>query len=125
MNPTLAHIRLTLAREPGHPDGDPETGYDLVAVVDHDGRLDAAGCKAAGERCRVRRFEAGETVSTGRLRHAGQPRWLLDFEPGDRDDQTGFRFDDAAFLPGAYVSLTGHDGVQHTYAVAQFGPVES
>ena len=119
MDPILTHIRLTLAREPGRPDGDCGSGYDLVAVVDQDGRLDAAGCKAAGDRCRVRRFEGGETVATGRLRHAGRHRWILDFDPGDRHDQTGFRFEDIAFLPGAYVSLTGHGGAQHTFAVAR------
>lgn len=125
MSPTLSHIRLTLAREPGHPDGDPGTGYDLVAAVDPDGRLDAAGCKAAGDKCRVRRFQAGETMATGRLRHAGHHRWVLDLEPGETDDQTGFRFDDAVFHPGAYVSLTAQDGGQHTYVVAQLAPVES
>lgn len=125
MSPTLAHIRLTLAREPDHPEGDPATGYDLVAAVDRDGRLDPAACKAAGARCHVRRFEGGETVAIGRLRHAGHHRWVLDLDPGEQDDQIGFRFDDAAFLPGAYVSLTGHDGVQHTYSVAMFGPVQA
>ncbi|KQP46517.1 MAG: hypothetical protein WC563_09905 [Brevundimonas sp.] len=123
MSPTLAHIRLTLAREPGHPVGDPETGYDLIAVVDHDGRLDAAGCKAAGEHCRIRRFEGGQTVAFGHLRPISNHRWILDFDPGEKDDQIGFRFDDASFLPGAYVSLTGGAGEQHTYCVSMFGPV--
>ena len=28
------HIRLELAREPGHPAGDPASGYDIVAPLD-------------------------------------------------------------------------------------------
>jgi hypothetical protein len=33
-------IRIVLAREPGHPDGDDEVAYIFVAPVDAEGRID-------------------------------------------------------------------------------------
>lgn len=114
MSPTTRHIRLVLAREPGSPAGDPDTGYDLVAHLDAESRLDPAACRADAERCRVRRFAAGATVATGRLRHGAGNRWLLDFD-GERNDVSGFA--DERFVPGEYVSLIGADGSSHTYRV--------
>ena len=55
---TFQHIRLELARDADHPHGDSANGYDLVAPLDGDGRLDLAACRAEPDRCRVRRFEA-------------------------------------------------------------------
>ena len=78
---TFQHIRLELAREPDHPRGSASTGYDLVAPLDAEGRLDPAALKAAPERSHVRRFVDDATVATGRLRHADDGRWILDLDP--------------------------------------------
>ena len=110
------HIRLKLAREPGHPHGDPGTGYDIVAFLDDDGRLDLDACRDAGDRCRVRRFVDDDTVATGRLRHTTGDRWLLDF-PENGEDATGFRLGDERFVTGEYVSMIAGDGATHTYVV--------
>ena len=110
------HIRLELAREPGHPHGDPGTGYDIVAFLGEDGRLDLAACRDGAERCRVRRFVGDETAATGRLRHTTGDRWLFDF-PGEQADATGFRLGDERFVPGEYVSVITADGETHTYLV--------
>ena len=53
---TLSKIRLLLAREPGHPAGDATHGYDIVAPLDRDGKLDASAWKDNREACKVRRF---------------------------------------------------------------------
>lgn len=117
------HIRLELAREPGRPAGDPTEGYDIVAPLDADGRLDPAGCREAPERCYARRFVDGATEAKGRLRYGPGDRWTIDLEPGDADDAVGFRFGDERFVAGEYVSLTLTDGEQHTYVVAAVAPV--
>jgi len=116
------HIRLELAREPSHPEGDRAEGYDIIAPLRADRRLDAETWRDVPDRCRVRRFGGGATLAFGRLRHAGPDRWFLDFEPGEADDVHGFRLANEAFQTGEYVSLS-HDGQAHTYVVARAEPV--
>lgn len=123
MTGTLTHIRLELAREPGRPAGDPGDGWDIVAVLDADGRLDAEGCRAAGDKVRVRRFEGDETVAVGKLRQGPGGRWLLDLAPDDAVDAAGYRFGEERFVVGEYVSLDETDGDQHTYVVARATPL--
>lgn len=115
----LHHIRLELAREPGHPEGASGEGYDIVAPLDGEGRLDGAAQRAEPGHGHVRRFSGNETVSTGRLRHGPGGRWMLDMDQGDGEDATGFRFDDERFVVGEYVSLSSPSGGQHTYVVAR------
>lgn len=119
MTETLTHIRLELAREPGRPAGDAADGWDIVAALDRDGRLDADACRRAGDRVRVRRFSGDRTVATGRLRQGAGGRWILDLEPDDATDATGYRFGEERFVPGEYVSMDEADGDQHTYVVAR------
>lgn len=113
------HIRLELAREPGHPAGAPDEGYDIVAPLDDEGRLDAAALRAAPERNHVRRFSHDETVAAGKLTHGPGGRWILDVEPDAANDVVGFHFEDERFVTGEYVSLTLPSGGQHTYVVAR------
>ncbi|WP_339933556.1 hypothetical protein [uncultured Brevundimonas sp.] len=120
---TFQHIRLELAREPDHPRGNASTGYDLVAPLDADGRLDPAALKAEPDRSHVRRFVDDATVATGRLRHTADDRWVLDLDPGDADDVTGFRLGEETFVLGEYVSMLTANGTQHTYAVKRLQPV--
>lgn len=113
------HIRLELAREPDHPAGAPDEGYDIVAALDGEGRLDGEAQRAEPERGHVRRFSRNDTVSTGRLRQGSGGRWILDMEEGEADDATGFRFSDERFVVGEYVSLSLPSGDKHTYVVAR------
>lgn len=119
----FSHIRLELAREPGHPAGASDEGYDIVAPLDTQGRLDAVALKSASERNHVRRFSHNETVATGKLVHGPGGRWTLDVEPGDTADGVGFHFRDERFVTGEYVSLTLPTGEQHTYVVARVAEV--
>jgi len=123
MTSTLTHIRLELAREPGSPAGNPQDGWDIVAVLDAGGKLDAEGCRDQSDRLHVRRFEDNQTVATGTLRQGPGGKWLLDLAPEDAPDATGFRFGEERFVAGEYVSLINADGEPHAYVVAKAAPL--
>jgi hypothetical protein len=115
---SFRHIRLELAREPGNPEGDADHGYDILAPLDEDYRIDADTQKAHVDACRVRRFIDGETDAVGLLRHGPGGRWYFDYDPDrDDDDETGYRFGEERFVMGEYVSLADADGDMHTFRV--------
>lgn len=118
------HIRLELAREPGHPHGDPRDGWDIVAALDDAGRLDLAACRADPQRCFVRRFLRDATIATGHLRHGFGDRWILDLEGRDDLDATGFRLGEERFALGEYISIVSADGKSHTYSVERLEPID-
>ena len=93
-------IRIVLAREPGHPDGDDEIAYTFVAPVDTEGRIDPKLWRAHREACRVSRQRPNEQDQLGHLV----------YHPG------GFHFADERFVVGEYVSINEH-GKMHTYRV--------
>lgn len=117
------HVRLELAREPDHPAGDPQFGYDLVAPLDADHKLEKATCEAQADHCRVRRFRNDVTEAVGRIALADDGRWFFDFEPGEEDDEFGFRLGDERFVLGEYVSIQAADGGAHTFRVTKSSPV--
>ncbi|TIU94074.1 MAG: hypothetical protein E5W01_02545 [Mesorhizobium sp.] len=112
------HIRLLLARETGHPTGDHEEGYDVLAPLDSDGRIDAHEWKEHRGACRVRRFRTGEDDLIGRLRRKPGGQWYFDYAEGDRDYDIGFHLGDERFVTGEYVSIE-RNGAMHTYQVAR------
>lgn len=115
---TLKQVRLELARDHDHPNGSREHGYDLIAPLDEQGHLDAAEWKKNRDRCRVRRFWAGEPNEIGHLVHRPGGTWAFDYNPKSKsDDKSGFKFDKHRFVPGEYVSLTEHDGVLRTFFI--------
>ena len=120
----LHHIRLELAREPGHPHGDADDGYDLVLTLDKDARLDAATVSAAPDRTRVRRFQGGQTLAVGQLTRADDGRWVLDL-PGEDADAQGFRLEDEQFVVGEYVSLAQPGGEMRPYRVSLVQPLSA
>ena len=112
------HIRILLARETGHPGGDPNEGYDILAPLGPDGRLDAADWKSHQAHCRVRRFSAGAEDRIGRLRRKPGGQWYFDYEEGERDDEIGYHFGEERFVTGEYVSIA-HGDHMHTYMVVR------
>lgn len=112
------HIRLLLARESGHPGGDPDEGYDILAPLTPDGYLDAAEWKTHQEKCRVRHFSARQEDRIGRLRRKPGGQWYFDYEEGERDDELGFHFGEERFVVGEYVSIS-HLGEMHTFQIAR------
>ena len=117
LTPNFRHVRLLLAREKGHPAGDREEGYDLLAPLDSDGRLDAVEWKSHQAACRVRRFHPGE-VRIGRLRRKPGGQWYFDYAEGDQDDEIGFHLGEERFMTGEYVSIW-RAGSMHTYQVVR------
>lgn len=116
LNAKFRHVHMELAREKGHPDGDRGDGYDILAPLDDEGRLDAGQWKTNRDACRVRRFRPGETDRIGLLKRKPGGAWYFDYEEGEADDELGFRFNDERFVPGEYVSLT-NAGETHTYRI--------
>jgi hypothetical protein len=123
----LKRIRLNLARSKEFPLGSDRHGYEFVAPLDADGRIDAELWRKHREHCGVRRFWAGEDDQHGRLVHKPggkeHARWIFDYdESSDEDDEAGYRFADHVFRPGEYVSIRDEDGALHTFLVASVEP---
>lgn len=121
MSPTPAHVRLTRASGTHRSACLAET-YDMVLVVDHDGRLDPDGCITAGRLCKVRSLRCGKTVAVGLLRRTGPAGWGIDFPEGEPSG-TFQDLEATPLLPGNSVTLTDTTGVTEIYMVAAFGPV--
>ncbi|MDP4003336.1 hypothetical protein Q8W67_07635 [Methylobacterium sp. NEAU K] len=123
----LHRVILTLARCPEHPDGSAGRGYEIVAPLGPDGRLDAALWSESRDHCRVRRFWTGEPDRYGRLVHRaggeGGATWLIDYD--DRtteDDEPGYRLGTHVFVEGEYVSIReADDETYHTFKVTRLG----
>lgn len=115
----LRQIRLELARDPDHPEGSRDRGYELIVPLDGKGRIDAAAWKELRDRCRVRRFWVGEEEEVGHIVHKPGGAWAFHYDiRGDVvHDETGFRFESHAFIPGEYVSLKEQDGMLRTFRV--------
>ena len=56
-------FRLALAREPGHPEGDAEVAYIIVAPLDSEDRIDARLWREYRDACRVVRQRPDERTS--------------------------------------------------------------
>jgi hypothetical protein len=129
---TLPHafkrIRLELARSKEFPSGSARHGYELVAPLDSEGRIDAQLWQRYRDHCRVRRFWGDEAEEVGRLVHKpGGPehaRWVFDYDPAtSADDEPGFRFGSHVFTYGEYVSIRDPEGELHTFKVVSVQPV--
>ena len=120
----LSIIRLELARDPAHPSGSADHGYEFVAPLDPEGHIDAEGWRQARDRCRVRRFWEGNPDEMGHLVHRRGGSWAFHYDvAGDPDeDEPGYKFDAHAFQEGEYVSLREPDGELMTFQVVSVRP---
>ena len=123
----LKRIRLNLARSKEFPQGSGNHGYEFVAPLDANGRIEPTLWKKYREHCGVRRFWEGEDDEIGRLVHkpggAEHARRIFDYdETAEDDDEAGYRFGDHAFRNGEYVSIRDEDGVLHTFQVVSVEP---
>lgn len=116
-------IRLELAREPGRPSGDAETGYMLVAPIDARGHLDPDAAREHPAACKVIRFRRGAGAVAGRLRRRPGGSWAIHYElEGGEDDDPGYRLGEHVFAPGEYVTIVEDEG-DHTYRVVSVQPL--
>lgn len=121
MTANLKRVRLELARTTEYPEGSSDHGYEFIAPVNNNGHIDSGDWKKVRELCRVTRF-AGEETETGMLRHVGRG-WRFDYNDASRDDDEPlFKLDRHALMPGAYVSITEHDGVQRPFKIVSVTP---
>ncbi len=113
-------IRLELAREPGHPEGDRDIGYTIVAPLGPDGRLDAELVLAHRDDCAVARFHHDDDIEHGHLRRRPGGSWSFHYDPPDEgeDDDPAYRLGQHRFVLGEYVTIAEDDGA-HTYRVAR------
>lgn len=122
----LKRIRLELARSKDFPDGSSNHGYELVAPLDADARIDPALWRKHREHCRVRRFW-GNDEEVGHLLHKpGGPehaQWIFDYDnAAEYNDEFGYRFGTHAFRPGEYASIRDEIGELHTFRVVSVTP---
>jgi hypothetical protein len=104
-------IRIELAREPGHPEGDTGHAYVFVAPLDADDRIDAKLQREHHEACHVTRLRPDQDDQHGLLVHRG---WA--FHYADTPDEVAHHFADERFVFGEYVSIN-EGGKLHTYRV--------
>lgn len=110
-------IRIVLAREPGHPEGDNEVAYIFVAPVDAEGRIDPKLWRSHREACRVSRQRPNEQDQFGHLVHRSGTGWGFHYDgEANLPDDVGFHFADERFVVGEYVSVSER-GKMHTYRV--------
>jgi hypothetical protein len=122
MTMSLMKIHLNLGRTDGFPYGSSQHGYEFVAPLTKDNRIDLNAWRQLKARCRVVRFWGGEPEEQGTLRHVGRG-WRFDYDSKkSEDDEPFFKLDKHPLLPGAYVSITEHDGVQRPFRVVAVTP---
>jgi hypothetical protein len=111
-------IRIELAREPGHPEGDAGVAYIIIAPLDADYRIDLLLWRQYREACRIARLRPNRQDEHGHLVHRQGGGWAFHYENGTNvPDEVGFHFADERFASGEYVSIN-EGGRMHTYRVA-------
>jgi hypothetical protein len=115
--PQFRQFRLALAREPGHPEGDAEVAYIIVAPLDPEDRIDANLWREHREACRVVRQRPDEQDQHGHLVHRPGGSWGFHYNGRvNQPDEVGYHFGDERFTVGEYVSINER-GKMHTYRV--------
>lgn len=119
--------KISLEPAPGPKEPTPDAAYEFVAPLDVEGQIDLSAWKSARALCFVHRRQTSGAVQHGLLVHrsggTGGGTWVFDYEPGQGDEESGFRFETHRFLSGAYVSIRDADGDMHTYKVVSVKPV--
>lgn len=118
----LKRIRLELARDEDFPQGSARHGYEFVAPLDDEGRIDGEGFLQAPEKCRVLRFWGDDEHETGNLKRLRGGTWAFHYAKAgdiDVDDEQGYRFQTHHFRPGEYVSIREADEELRTFRVTR------
>jgi hypothetical protein len=114
--PQFRQIRIDLAREPGHPEGDAATAYMIVAPLDPEGRIDPKLWRTHREACRIAQLRPNREDSRGHLVHRPGGGWAFHYGADAKPDDVGFHFADERFVTDEYVSIN-EAGKMHTYRV--------
>jgi hypothetical protein len=110
-------IRIELARGPGHPEGDTDVAYVIVAPLGSNDRIEPALWREYREACRIARLRPGQEDRLGHLVHRQGGGWAFHYNATAKlPDEVGFHFADERFAPGEYVSIN-ENGKMRTYRV--------
>lgn len=111
-------IRIELAREPGHPEGDAAVAYVIVAPLDANDRIDAKLWREHREACRIARLRPDQDDALGHLVHRPGGGWEFHYDAADTavPDEVGIHLADERFVLGEYVAIK-EAGKTHTYRV--------
>ncbi|HUO92071.1 MAG TPA: hypothetical protein VMU22_04075 [Rhizomicrobium sp.] len=119
---SLNRIRLELARMSGFPAGSPWHGYEFVAPLTADGRVDHTAWNELKEMCHVTRFWGDEPDEHGRFVHAASG-WCFKYSQGSEIKRESlFKLDRHRFTPGGYVTVTEPDGEQRAFRIVAMTP---
>ncbi len=125
---SLRKVTLHAARSKTFPEGSIRHGYDFVAPLTEEGRINLELWKAHRGECFAHRFWAGEPAMQGLLVHRaggrGGSTWAFEWKSPQvaRDDEDeGFRFGDHVFKIGEYVSIREAEGELVTFRVVGVG----
>jgi hypothetical protein len=114
--PQFRQIRMELAREHDHPEGDHDVSYIIVAPLNPDGMIDPKLWKQHREACRVTRLRPNEQEGHGHLVYHPGGAWGFHYDDEILPDEAGYHFADEHFVAGEYVSIN-EAGKMHTYRV--------
>ena len=118
--------KISLESVPAPKEAVIDAHYDFFAPLDAQSYIDLSAWKHARALCFVHRKDKEGTVQHGLLMHrpggTGGSTWVFDYELGQGDEESGFRFESHAFVVGAYVAIRDADGQSHTYRVAEVKP---
>lgn len=118
--------RIRLEGAPGPHEPAPDAVYEFVAPLDSRGQIDVEAWKKERALCFVHRLEHDGAVRHGLLVHrpggTNGATWAFDYELGEGEEETGFRFEAHVFTQGGYVSLRDADGDLRTYRIASLKP---
>jgi len=122
----MMRVTLHAARSREFPDGSIRHGYEFIAPLDTDGRIDLESWKERRRECFALRFWGDEKRLKGVIAHvAGGPRgssWAFEWDQGGEGEEQGYRFGEHAFAVGEYVSVRELDGELLTFRVASVTP---
>src|SRR5438128_834219 len=94
-------IRIELAREPGHPEGEAGVAYVIIAPLDADDRIDSTLWREHREACRIVRLRPDKQDGHGHLVHRPGGGWAVHYDTGtNMPDKVGFQFADEHFAAG-------------------------
>jgi acetyl esterase/lipase len=115
--PQFRQIRLELAGELGHPEGEHDVAYVIIAPLTPDGRIDPKLWKNYPEACRIVRQRPKEQAQLGLLVYYPGGAWGFHYVgEANLPDEAGYHFADEHFVAGEYVSINER-GKMHTYRV--------
>ncbi len=123
---TIHLSKICLEPAPAAKEAAVPVTYDFTAPLDADGQIDLPSWKEKRALCFVHRREKEGLLQHGLLVHrpggAGGSTWVFDYEAGQGDEESGFRFEAHRFFAGAYVAIRDVEGETHTYKVTNVTP---